>query len=163
MCFCAPVTLLYRYWGSDVSSGDVSVSLAGLHRLARQRAAVRQTICKQNGLEDAGCVTGESTEGQGQDKGLDCSVPMVTDPVDTEEMLLPVTHTIKSSLPVGVHTRLPSWISQPRLVEGDIVSASVPLISVPLPPIIFSNLWSMGCTALFPVQVMMVSSVIFRR
>lgn len=154
-----------RYWGSEVSSGGACVSVADLHRLARQRAASRQAICKQKGWEDtesvARDVDGEDTEeGQRQSEEVDCSVPMETDPMDNGEKLLSVTRTIKSSLPDSVRARLPAWISQPRLVEGDIVSASAPLTSVPLPPIIICNLRSMGCTSLFPVQVIMVVSLI---
>lgn len=173
-----------RYWGSDMSSGGASASVSDLHRLARQRAAARQAIGKQKGQEDtepvagdedggedtepvAGEVDGEDSEpvaaeedgedteeGQREDERANCSVPMETGPMEIGEKLLPVTHTIKSSLPVGVRARLPAWISRPRLVERDIMSASAPLTSVPLPPIISCNLRSMGCTSLFPVQVM---------
>ena len=203
LCSCHIVCLLpgptVRYWCSDVSSGGggASVSVDGLHRLARQRAAARQSIGKQKEQEDTEPLAwdedGEDTEplawdedggdtepvawdedggdtepvawdedGEDTEEGqgeADCSVPMET---EIGEKLLPVTHTIKSSLPVGVRAKHPAWISQPRLVERDIVSASAALTSVPLPPIIICNLRSMGCTSLFPVQVMVVLTLMYR-
>lgn len=161
----APVSSLdpfYRYWGSDVSNQATStVSVASLHRLARRRAAARQTLSQErrqvetaSSPEDDGEVEDERPLSDG---GLDCSVAMEAGSVETGQELPQVTHSLKSSLAGVVHARLPAWITQPRLVDVDIVSGSVPLTSVPLPAIISSNLQTMGCTSLFPVQVMIVA------
>lgn len=166
-CF-APVSLtvsslepFYRYWGSDVSSQTSNVSLASLHRLARRRAAARQTLSQERRQVEASSVYDGDVEDERpvqlcSDGGLGCSIPIETDSMDTAQELPPVTHMMKSSLPAGVHARLPAWITRPRLVDVDIVSGSVPLTSVPLPAVISSNLQTMGCTSLFPVQVVIV-------
>ena len=68
--------------------------------------------------------------------------------------LAPLTHSRRGvAVPVAVHRQLPSWVSHPRLVEGDLATGSAPLDSLPLPSVVVASLQAMGFHSLFPVQV----------
>ena len=51
--------------------------------------------------------------------------------------LAPLTHSRRgAAVSTAVHRQLPSWVSHPRLVEGDIAAGSAPLDSLPLPSVV---------------------------
>ena len=67
--------------------------------------------------------------------------------------LRPLTHAAKGVRGVSVRGHTPSWISRAHFIEENITSGSRPLHSVPLHPVVASNLKAMGYHSLFPVQV----------
>ena len=142
-----------RFWGEEAPAAAAgSVTVASLHQLASERARGRQNV-------------GTSAAGGRKRLRLQAEEGQTRLPVEEQSGggvamaagLAPLTRPVRSGSSQAVHRRLPAWISHPTLVEADIVSGSAPLSSVPLPPVLTSNLQAMGYSSLFPVQVVMTT------